>query len=199
MGFALPVAPMVIGAGAGALMDKKNPLRGAMLGAVGGSALGPAMSALTPAGSAAATAAIGAGEAAGPAASYGAAMGATAPGMASAGAGQQAAMLAAQTAEFGAPGLTQTLGSFGVEPLMAKGASLATMGPQGILAGMSQGDKVGLGLRGANMMLNQPQAQAPMPSGGGAAPPPSAPPPMQPMRYASSLPPPRRGMRGIYG
>jgi hypothetical protein len=41
MAAAIPFAPMIIGAGAGAIMDKGNPMRGAMLGAVGGSIAGP--------------------------------------------------------------------------------------------------------------------------------------------------------------
>jgi|PlaIllAssembly_1097288.scaffolds.fasta_scaffold50276_2 hypothetical protein len=50
MGFLAPAAPtvlpMLIGAGAGAMLDKNNPMRGALLGAVGGHALAPAVTAL---------------------------------------------------------------------------------------------------------------------------------------------------------
>jgi hypothetical protein len=52
MGFLAPIAaaptflPMLIGAGAGAMLDKENALRGALLGAVGGSALTPAITAI---------------------------------------------------------------------------------------------------------------------------------------------------------
>lgn len=56
---AVPMMPMLIGAGAGALMDRKNPLRGAMLGAVGGGIAGPALGALG--GAAGASGAAGAG------------------------------------------------------------------------------------------------------------------------------------------
>ena len=76
MGFLAPAAPfvpMLVGAGVGAIADKDNPLRGAMLGAVGGSVLGPSMAALAPAGAAAESAALGAGmapEAAAAAAQY---------------------------------------------------------------------------------------------------------------------------------
>lgn len=38
-----PLVPMAIGAVAGGLLDKKNPLRGAALGAFGGYAAGPAL------------------------------------------------------------------------------------------------------------------------------------------------------------
>jgi len=146
MAAAVPFAPMIIGAGAGALMDKGNPIRGAMLGAVGGSVAGPAMSALTAPGAAAAGAAGAAGAAPGVAGSYGAALGSAVPGMAGAGAGQQAAMLAAQTGGMGTQGLAHTMGSFGVEPLAAKATSMATMGPQGLFAGgLSKNNMMGLG------------------------------------------------------
>lgn len=55
MGAAIPFAPMIIGAGAGALIDRQNPLRGAMLGAVGGHVATPAVTALMGSGAAAAT------------------------------------------------------------------------------------------------------------------------------------------------
>lgn len=55
MGAAIPFAPMIIGAGAGALLDKGNPLRGAMLGAAGGGIAAPAVTAMTGLGAAGAS------------------------------------------------------------------------------------------------------------------------------------------------
>jgi hypothetical protein len=116
--------PLILGAGGalvGSQVDKKNPLRGALLGGaaggLGGAALAPA-SAATTAGTAATSA--GAIEATGAAAgaagitnpfSSAAAYQAAVPGLTSSAAGSQAAMLAAQTGEFGLAGLAQTAGS----------------------------------------------------------------------------------------
>lgn len=134
MAAAAPFVPMIIGAGIGAVADKGNPLRGAILGGAGGGLAGPAFSALGGAGASAAGAAGAAGAAPGMAASYGSALGSMVPGMAAQGAGQQAAMLAAQTGSMGTQGLAHTLGSFGTSPLAANATSLATMGPQGLFA-----------------------------------------------------------------
>ena len=187
MAAAIPFAPMIIGAGAGAMLDKGNPMRGAMLGAVGGSVAGPAFAGLSSAGSAAAGAAGAAGAAPGAAASYGAALGSTVPGMIEAGAGQQAAMLAAQSGAFGGQGLAHTLGSFGVNPMIGKTTAMATMGPQGLFGAMSGKD---MALSGARMLAStqQPQPQAPMmaPSPMAAPPPRQAAPPPQPMNLMSS-------------
>jgi len=43
---AAAAAPMAIGAAAGAMFNRDNPLKGAMMGGLGGAALGPAMGAL---------------------------------------------------------------------------------------------------------------------------------------------------------
>jgi hypothetical protein len=53
MAAAAPFAPMLIGAGLGAVMNRSNPLAGAALGAVGGAVAGPALGALGGAGGAA--------------------------------------------------------------------------------------------------------------------------------------------------
>jgi len=166
---AAPLAvPMIIGAGAGAMLDRKNPLRGAMLGAVGGTVAGPAISGLTSAGSAAAGAAGAAGADAGLAASYGAA------GTLAGYGPEQAAYLAAQGEGMGSAGLAHALGSGGVNPMLAKGASMAAMGPQGLLAGMSATEKAKLGMQGMGMFseMAQPQQQQPRVA---STPPPSVP------------------------
>jgi len=49
---AAAAAPMAIGAAAGAMFNRDNPLKGAMMGGLGGAALGPAMGALGGAGAA---------------------------------------------------------------------------------------------------------------------------------------------------
>jgi hypothetical protein len=43
---AVAAAPIAIGAAAGAIMNRKNPLQGALMGGLGGGVLGPAMGAL---------------------------------------------------------------------------------------------------------------------------------------------------------
>ena len=170
MAAAIPFVPMIIGAGAGAMIDKQNPLRGAMLGAAGGSIAGPAVAGLTGAGSAAAASAGAAGAVPGTAASYGAA-----------GAGlfgpQQAAMLAEQTGVFGAPGLSSTLQSAGMSAPMAKLSAIGTMGPQGLFGAMSGKDMAMMGGRMLGSM-QQPQQAPPMAS---PAPPPRQAMPPQPM------------------
>jgi len=92
---ATPWAAPAIGAAAGAIFNKKNPLQGALLGGVGGAALGPAMGGI---GGLNAAGAAGANPL--NAMAYGASM----PAMG----GEQAAMLAGQTGAFGAPGLAAT-------------------------------------------------------------------------------------------
>jgi len=116
--------PLILGAGGalvGSQVDKKNPLRGALLGGaaggLGGAALAPA-SAATTAGTAATSA--GAMQSAGAASTAAGitnpfasatAYQAAVPGLTSTAAGSQAAMLAAQTGEFGLAGLASTAGS----------------------------------------------------------------------------------------
>jgi hypothetical protein len=191
MGFLAPAAPfipMLVGAGAGALIDKDNPLRGAMLGAVGGSALGPSMAALAPAGAAASEAAVGLGAteaAAAQAAQYGAAGAATGAGFSP----MQAAMLAEQTGTFGAPGLAHTLGSAGISSPIAKIGSLAVSGPQGFLGQMSKPDLMKSAGRMIMGQMNQPTPQqSPPPAVAGASPPRQAA-PFQPVgRFITGMP-----------
>ena len=115
--------PLILGAGGalvGSQVDKKNPLRGALLGGaaggLGGAALAPATAATT-AGTAAGTAATiegtaTAASAMGTASPFTtAAYQAAVPGLTMTGPASQAAMLAAQTGEFGLAGLAQTAGS----------------------------------------------------------------------------------------
>lgn len=127
-----PMTMALVGAGTGALMNKKDPLMGAALGGLGGYFLGPM-----------AGKAFGAGEAAaGQLASsipYGS---------------EQAAMLSAQTAEFGPQGLAMT-----------RAAANPAMQQSGLLGGMKNfmGEKPlgGPFTRGdmfkAGMSMNQPQ------------------------------------------
>jgi hypothetical protein len=86
-----PITLGVAGAGLGA-MTSDDPLKGAMLGGLGGWAGGSMMGLGAAGGAGAANTAM-----------YGAL-----PGLSATGAGSQAAMLAAQTAEFGTPGLLAT-------------------------------------------------------------------------------------------
>lgn len=177
MGFAV-AAPMAMGALAGAMMNKSNPLMGAAMGAMGGAALGPAMSGLTSAGAAASEAALAQGM--GAAGAGEAAQLAAAGEMAGAGFGaQQSAMLAAQNAGLGNAGIAHTLGSAGANPMLAKTAAFAAGGPQGgsLIQGMmngnmSGGDMLKLGMRGMNV-ANQMAGPPPQPMV--APPPPSAP------------------------
>lgn len=132
--------PLILGAGGalvGSQVDKKNPLRGALLGGaaggLGGAALAPA-SAATTAGTAATTAGAMEGAAAASAAMNTAspymasAYQAAVPGLTSAGAGSQAAMLAAQTGEFGLAGLAHTAGSAYAPGTVGSGAMRALAG-----------------------------------------------------------------------
>ena len=145
MAAAIPFAPMIIGAGAGALIDKKNPLRGAMLGAAGGGFAGPAFSAMTTGLSGA-----GAGIMSG-AGAAGIPMGA-----------QQAAMLGAQAEGLGAAGVSHALGSAGASPMMANALGAATMGPQGLFAGMPKDRIMGVGAQTLGL-FNQPGQPPPQP------------------------------------
>jgi hypothetical protein len=97
-----PISLAIIGGVGGAIFNKEDPVKGALLGAGlgfgGASLLGGA-----------AAGATGAGAAAGSAGTIGANTYATmVPGLTAAGPGSQAAMLAAQTGQFGLPGLTAT-------------------------------------------------------------------------------------------
>lgn len=144
MGAAIPFAPMIIGAGAGAMIDKKNPLRGAMLGAAGGSIAGPALSAATTGLTGAGASVMSGAQAAG------IPMGA-----------EQAAMLGAQAQGFGAAGVSNALSSAGANPMMAKALGVATTGPQGIFQAMSGSDLMKMGGKGLMNMAMQPQQQQP--------------------------------------
>ena len=86
-----PATLAIAGAGIGAMMDRDEPLRGAMIGGLGGFAGGTAL-----------------GAQAGTAGAYSTMPGMTAATTGSAIPSQQAAMLAAQTGEFGVPGWLAT-------------------------------------------------------------------------------------------
>lgn len=127
-----PITLAVVGAGLGAAMNPNDPLKGAVIGgiggAVGGSALGGAGATGSTVGTSGAVGSAGAAE--GAAAAAGATPAATQmyastiPGLTSAAPGSQAAYLAAQTAEFGIPGLTAT----GSAASTASGVSPLTKG-----------------------------------------------------------------------
>lgn len=110
-----PMTLALVGAGVGAAMSPNDPIKGAILGGVGGFTGGTALAGS--AGAAGAAGAAGGAGSAGAAAAGGAAAAvptgtglyaSTVPGLAAAGPGSQAAMLAAQTAPMGAAGLTAT-------------------------------------------------------------------------------------------
>lgn len=120
-----PISLAIIGAVGGGIMNKEDPLKGAIMGATlgfgGASLLGPAAAAGSAGTAAAGTAA---GTAAGAAVPAGTSTYASlVPGLTSAAPGSQAAMLAGQTGQFGAAGLTATGsaagGAAGVSPLTA--------------------------------------------------------------------------------
>ena len=135
-----PITLGIAGAGIGA-MTADDPLKGAALGGLGGWA-GGSMLGLGAAGAEAGSA-MGAGAANN--ALYGAL-----PGLGATAEGSQAAMLAAQTAEFGTPGLLAT-----GEALAAPGSMQAGMyGAGGKLFGGSDATKL---MQGGNMMRQQPQ------------------------------------------
>lgn len=149
MAAAVPFVPMMVGAGVGALVDKGNPLRGAMLGAVGGGVAGPAFSAMSTG-------------LTGPAA--GIMSGAQAAGVPMG--IQEASMMGAQLgSDFGGAGVAHALGSAGVDPMLAKGLGFATMGPQGALQGMGAKEMLNTGRQGLgiiNAMSGGQQQQAPI-------------------------------------
>lgn len=139
-----PISLAIIGAVGGGIMNKEDPLKGAIMGATlgfgGASLLGPAAAA----GSAGTAAA---GTAAGTAAAVPAGTSTYAslvPGLTSAAPGSQAAMLAGQTGQFGAAGLTATgsaaSGAAGISPITAglyNAANAAmTPGPGGAMNAM---------------------------------------------------------------
>jgi hypothetical protein len=187
MGFLAPAAPfipMLVGAGVGAIADKDNPLRGAMLGAVGGQTLAPL-----------ATAGLGLGTAAGEtalAAMPASAMaGADAAGMA-AGLPSMEVLAGTMPGGMAAPGV---MGANGM-PFAANAATAATA-----YNAMPIADRVSalfhkpqLSPKGAmrmagNMIQGQPQqAQASSPAVAGASPP-RSPPPYQPVRpFVTGMP-----------
>jgi len=177
MGFAAaPMVPMMIGAGVGALADKENPLRGAMIGAAGGGILGPAASGLTAGGAAAgeAAATAGMGTEAATAASQ---LGAYAP--ASYGPEQLAYMgdqLAGGGLNMGTTGIAHDLAAMnpammGGPDFLTKLQAFSATGPQGIMSQMAPKDMMRMGGRMLMGQMNQPQPQqAPPPAAGGGAP-----------------------------
>jgi hypothetical protein len=117
MAAAIPFTPMIIGAGAGAMLDKKNPMRGALLGAAGGSALGPAFTAMSGIGTA------GMGTAASMAANPAAMMGAEAAGAGTIGLPSMQSLAATMPGGMAAPGAMGANGaSFGANALTAANA-----------------------------------------------------------------------------
>lgn len=147
-----PMAIAALGAGGGALMDKKNPLRGAALGGLGGYFLGPAI-----AGAGGGVAPVVSGEtaAAGGAAGFG---------------GQQAAMLAAQDAGMGggmmgglAKGTLAANGGMAMSP--AQYAML--QGQDAAFAGGAAGMPKGMDM--ARMGMQMAGSSRPQPQGGGMA------------------------------
>ncbi len=183
--------PLALAAG-GALVDKKNPLRGAAIGAGLGFTGGAAAGGLLGAGAAGAGAGAGAAGAAGTAGAAGGAtgglLGAAGTGAAGAGAGtaaatqtagllgvpgaasgagSQAAMLAAQNQGFGAIGQQLTAQAAGGASGMSVPASLNfSAGVQRAGEALTRAkpmlDAAGTGMQVANAMQDQPQ-QAPMP------------------------------------
>lgn len=133
-----PVTMGLVGAGIGAMANKSDPLMGAAMGGLGGYILGPTM-----AGSQTAT-----GAAAGiPAAS------------------EQAAMLAAQTGEFGTAGLNATNAAAGYAKgatgLASNGGLLSSMSEKPLGFGPTRGQMV---TQGGKMMMGQPGQQQPAPA-----------------------------------
>jgi hypothetical protein len=175
---AVPFVPMIIGAGAGAMIDRKNPLRGAMLGAVGGSVAAPAIGAMT--GIAAPAAAgtqglaglggLGGAEAAAVSAMPGAS---SLPQMMAGGAGFQG-------------GASAMAGAYNAMPMASRLGALANMGPQGLfnLPGPDKALRMGANMMGQPGGQSQEQAPPPMPV------PPQRPPSLPPMpivQYRSSM------------
>lgn len=153
-----PLLIPLLGAGAGALLSKKDPLKGALMGGAmgfGGAALAPG---LLGAGAAAGTAATGAGTAAGTAATGAAATGAS---------GGSALLPGYFASEAAMPLATQAAGSTGA----AAGAQAATPGLFGQASAMAKeaspilnAANVGMKLAAGNQQ--QPQASPLMPNNG---------------------------------
>ncbi len=170
-----PVTLGVAAAGVGAMVDKDNPLRGAALGGLGGWGGGTLMGL----GAAGGAGAGGLGAGAANNALYSAL-----PGLSGSVPGSQAAMLAAQTAEFGTPGLLSTgaaLSPAGSTTGAAFGAANNLMGGNNasrmFQAGMQlkPRDQQQPQMASASMMsappIQRPQqpTRAPRPYGGGMA------------------------------
>jgi len=152
-----PVTLAITGAVAGAALNRKDPLKGALIGGTlgygGGMALGPAVGASAPGVAGAAGTAGGIGTKVANAA-YGAL-----PGMQAG--GQQAAMLAAQTGQFGVPGLLSTgaaaSGAQGISPVAA---SMFNFGAKASLPSASGSQMQQLAMANNMMRPQQPQQQA---------------------------------------
>lgn len=140
-----PISLAVIGAATGAIASPRDPLKGALLGGAAGFTGG---SALAASGSAAAAGGIGASQ-------YAAAV----PGLTAAGPGSQAAMLAAQTGEFGLGGLASTAAAGSAPGTL--GASFWNMANKATMPGTSQ--NMQLARTGMNLLSPQ-QQQAPTPT-----------------------------------
>jgi hypothetical protein len=172
-----PLLYSMIGAGAGAALDRKNPLRGLALGATGGYFAAPLLAggALGGAGGTAATAAAegaAGGAAAGGtgAATYGAATGSTIGG-ASLGAGEGASLYGAPAGMgLGSGGASASGGAYGANSGMTLGSTgVGTAGTGAAApAGAAFNPKYMSALQAANGMM-QPRQRAQM--GGAMAPP----------------------------
>jgi hypothetical protein len=137
-GMEIPLLLAGGGALIGSQVDKQDPLRGALLGGAagftGGTALAPAAAGATGAGAAAGSVAAiegsaGAASAMGTASPFAtSAYQAAVPGLSMTGPGSQAAMLAAQTGEFGLQGLASTAGAGG-SPFFSALASDSSISP----------------------------------------------------------------------
>lgn len=149
-----PISLAIIGGVGGALVNKEDPIKGALLGAGIGFG-GASLLGATGAGAAGATGAASGAGAAGAAAAGGEIGAATyanmVPGLTAAGPGSQAAMLQAQTGAFGLPGLTAT-GSAAATPGTLSSAAW-NMANKAMLPGGASSIKEPLQL--ARMGLNQ--------------------------------------------
>ena len=194
MGFlaAAPVVPMLIGAGVGAIADKDNPLRGAMLGAVGGGTLAPLATAATGIGAlGGSTAAAETALAAAPASAM---AGADAAGVA-AGLPSMEAIAGTMPGGMAAPGVMGANGlPFGANAAMATQAYNAMPVMDRVSALFHKptfGGKNPLGSAGRMIMgqMTQPTPQqSPPPAVAGASPPRQAP-PYQPVgRFITGMP-----------
>lgn len=138
-----PATMAVGGAAAGAMLDRKNPIRGAALGGMGGYFVGPSLGAL----------------------------GGAVPGVAAG--SEQAAMLAAQNAGLGAAGdlATAEAAATAIQPSMVPGLSFGKNMAMGGMGGMGGGQNMAMqGAMGLMKGQQQPQMQRPMPMGGMAMP-----------------------------